>query len=131
MTTIELTFAFFHVCIVVAAVWAGFAMFGIVGGAVGAMVGVASLLLFYRGIGTALSLWHERHPLRPVCKNGVCRADDYELVEAQRDFLAFRCRCGIRYIHKQRQFLEILPDGTPKRFMRKKAGFGGWEPDDT
>jgi len=128
MTLIELIFAIFHICVVLTAAWIGFSWFGVIGGILGAFGGVAGLVLFYKGTGMAISLWHHWCPLRPNCKNGVCRATDYELVEVQRDFLAFRCNCGTKYVQKGHQFLEILSDGTPKRFMRKR-GLGGWERD--
>ena len=129
MTMIELTFAIFHACALVVAGWLGFERLGVVGAIVGALAAALGLWLFYKTIRLLEIVWRKRYPLRPTCRNGICPASNYKRLEVRRDCLVYQCGCGTTYVYKGTQFLELLPDGTLKRFMRKRAGLGGWEPD--
>lgn len=114
----------------------------VVGGYLGGKWGLSGWLLGAAlgfGIGiivlkTVLNLpaqiWHKSRPLRPLCRKGVCQAQDYLLLKATREGSAFQCKCGDKYFRlgMTGRFFEILPDGSLRPYMKRKP-FGKWESD--
>jgi hypothetical protein len=90
----------------------------------GAAVPVGLGYLVQAGAG----LWYRYSPLRPTCRTGKCTAKDYKLVRDAPPH-TFECRCGIRYRKIGNAFMEVLPDGSTKPFMRQERGRGKWIPD--
>lgn len=108
---------------------------GTVGGAVLGQVAYVSLVLL---LGHA----HEwlRRDWPPLCQEGKCRGSfrrkpgDYEIVVVQdttdrQHHILHRCRCGHYYEHLGKRFMERLPDGTLRPYMRFRP-YRGWFPDD-
>ncbi len=110
--------------------------FGWVGFALGFPVGfVGAFLAIYGGISAYLRL-DQAGPRLPPCHTGVCRGGlrpsddgDYELLMVDHD-IVHRCKCGRDYAMRGggRRFLERLPDGTLRPYMRHRP-FRGWFPD--
>ena len=76
-------------------------------------------------------LWHKWQPLRPICKNGKCKSDDYKWVTSIGDFHpVFICSCGNIYIQNGGCFIELLPDGKSKPYMIHSL-FGRWKKDNS
>jgi uncharacterized membrane protein YuzA (DUF378 family) len=129
MTLIELAFVSFCVCVGLGGGYFGFTNYGWIGAVLGAGAGLSGAFFFVEGLAKVTSMWHTRHPIRPICRNGTCQAADYEWVESWQGYPVCRCKCGTKYTYRGRRFLEILPDGTLKRFMRKGA-LRGWKRDE-
>lgn len=86
--------------------------------AMGALAAVARLGLFY----------YSYRPIRPMCKNGKCRCDDYTL--EPRDHLTLAtCKCGTRYVTDGLRFMELRDDGSRRPFMKRRTWLCPWEPD--
>ena len=99
--------------------WVGYAL-GLVGG------GAAITTLIYVLLTLHDLIWWGRPPL-PACRNGKCKADDYELRCVGEEFDWF-CKCGTRYRKKPRRLYEVRSDGSLGRYMIWKP-FRGWFPD--
>lgn len=67
--------------------------------------------------------WQGRPPL-PDCRSGRCGQRDYFIDDSQSE-VTLLCRCGHRYRRKGMRFLEVLPDGAEKPFLRWRP-FRGW-----
>ena len=71
-------------------------------------------------------------PMLPICKSGKCRKErDFEPSATEPEKRYYTCKCGIRYVLQRkgtygRQFMEVLPDGTTKPYM-KHSRFGRWK----
>ena len=128
MSLIELAFAGLNVGAGLTCGYYGYREYGVVGAVVGGIGAPVGLILLVEGIGRLGVAWHRRKPVNPICKNGICQSDDYRCVDLWNHHLKYQCKCGTTYVAKGRQFLEVLPDGTLKPFMRKRR-FGDWEPD--
>jgi MFS family permease len=106
--------------------WLGFHC-GVVGWILGFLVAIilggAGLVIMRK----LLVLWHKWRPFRPPCKNGKCSNDDYEFVEFSEDGVILRCRCGLKYSHKGRYFMEILDDGSTRPYMKRHGCLRGWK----
>ena len=128
MTLIELGFACLCLFFGVTAGYIGYGVAGSTGAIVGAGAGFGGFYLLILAFSLLNSVWQWLCPLRPNCRNGICQASDYKRVEICEGCLVYQCKCGMMYMLKGRQFLELLPDGTHKQFMRKRI-LGGWEHD--
>lgn len=104
----------------------------LVGVASGFLIGLSPLLL----LGLAYAFLVAWRPDRPACRNGRCRADDYEFLEwpegARKEgtgcSYCYQCRCGDRYVQRGTRFVEIAQDATEKPFMALSK-WGRWLPD--
>jgi len=123
MTFIELAFFVVNICVGVLFAKVGAAKFGVAGGIGGFFLGFGIALCFWLALGKLLSLWH---PLRPVCKNGKCRAKDYEIVEISAEGTIWVCKCGDKYIRKGRTFMRLTEDGDTEPYMAYNGLFGRW-----
>lgn len=94
-------------------------------------IGTSVLLvgLVYGLLRVLVLLLNRWRPVRPLCRQGKCLADDYEFIERTEQGRLFECRCGTRYIHSGMRFLECSDDGQIKPYM-KHAQFGRWCKDD-
>lgn len=100
---------------------------------IGFFVGLSPLAMLL-GLGYVLELWW---PDRPVCRASKCRSSDYEFLEWRKSetkngkpfSFIYRCRCGHRYMQREKRFIEILDDGTEEAFM-VISKWGRWMHDD-
>ena len=53
-------------------------------------------------------------PIRPRCKNKLCRAADYTRVLSDERGIVYVCKCGDRYRLCDGHFTALNPDGTPE-----------------
>lgn len=112
--------------------WAGF-LLGIPVGLIGTF-GVLYGVAFVAACTEAL-LWSGM-PMLPPCGTGKCKSGllmdfaDFEPEQVGGQWGYFRCRCGMLYFRERKKMrvLEVLPDGTQKRYMVWKP-FRGWRPD--
>ena len=88
------------------------------GAALGCLVLQCPLLLDH--------LWHIWRPLRPMCKRGKCKSRDYRLVKMSEDEYVFQCSCGDTYSRRGPDFLEVLPSGASRPYMRRSGFLGKW-----
>lgn len=101
--------------------------FGVVGWILGLPLGWVIGNAALTGLGRVLeTIW----PVRTPCRKGACQALDYELLRIPNEEPHFRCKCGDEYFNSlpDGRFLEVLPDGSLRPYMKRKR-FGGWEPD--
>jgi hypothetical protein len=129
MTLIELIFFLVNLGIVVSACMVGAHWYGPVGAIVGGIGAIAALVAFYGTVFGVAACLDRCFPRRPKCRNGRCGLGDYKWLPREDGFSAYRCKCGCWYIMNGRRFLELLPDGTTKPFMRRTV-FGCWKRDD-
>src|SRR5271156_5503443 len=106
MTLIELLFFVGNVAFLAGFCWVGAKGHGLPGAIVGVLSGLVVLIAFYGGLKCLGGLWHKWRPLRPVCRNGVCRPSDYEWLPPKDGFLTCRCACGSCYLIKANRFLD-------------------------
>jgi len=69
----------------------------------------------------------------PSCRKGkCCNISDYTWgmgrIYGREKWGVYHywCRCGDEYIHKGKQFLQVLPDGTKRPYMTR-TGFRTWK----
>ena len=93
--------------------WLGYPLgfFGGIAVTLGALIGVSKICLW---------IW----PERPVCRNGKCKAKDYELHRVGDKFYWF-CRCKDRYYYDRLRFYQVRKDGSLVPYMIHRA-FRGW-----
>lgn len=108
----------------------GLARRPLTGLAVGSIVGVSPLAL----LGIAYALTTAWRPDQPECRCGRCSSAEYEFVGmhertgGDRTY-AYRCpSCGRRYRSEGPRFLEVLPDGSERSYMRASR-WGRWARD--
>jgi hypothetical protein len=104
---------------------------GLLGWILGAPLGFGTGIIVLKTVfGLPAHVWHKFRPLRPTCRKGVCQAQDYELLKATSEGSTFQCKCGDKYFRlgTTGRFLEVLPDGSLRPYMKRKP-FGKWEPD--
>jgi hypothetical protein len=89
----------------------------------GSLFGTAYYLIMYY-----LNKWF---PIHPICKDGKCTSEDYEIVKYNEEdgTFIFRCKCGTEYYQDFPYFKEILSDGSLKTYMKINR-WGKWKPDD-
>lgn len=105
---------------------------GTAGWLIGVPLGFALGVGVVKGISAGAKRWHRwcmSHPDCPVCRRGKCSATDFEQYQFTQEGVIYRCRCGDPYLRKGRRFLEILPNGSQRPYMVRKA-FCGWQRDD-
>ena len=96
--------------------WLGYPL-----GFLGAVLIIPALVC---GIGALLFfIW----PERPICRNGKCKTNDYELHRVEDKFEWF-CNCGNQYRKSGRRFYEVRRDGSLAPYMVWSI-FRGWFPD--
>lgn len=71
-------------------------------------------------------VWRGR-PALPDCRSGRCGLTDYKIEDHGRE-VHFLCRCRMEYVRRGYRFLEVLPDGSEKPYLRWRP-FRGWEHD--
>lgn len=127
-TCIELAFFLFNI---VCALLLGCYLWtrsGALYGIIGAVLGFGLAVGFWQFILLLDHLWHKWRPLRPSCRRGACRAEDYHwLVETEQGDV-FRCCCGDKYLRRGTKFMELLPDGSTRSYM-KRGRLAKWVPD--
>ena len=108
--------------------------------ALGLTPGLATLLgiccaVFLVLVQIALVRWWLRiQPLWPTCRNGKCRAPEYEMVERGAGMSFVRCQCGDIYQHSRdaksdtRRFKLVTANGTTVPYL-KARGWRAWEPE--
>jgi hypothetical protein len=98
---------------------------GWVGCVLGFFVGTIAAFGFFE---ITSRIFGRHRPWHPVCKNGVCNGHDYKWVESKDGYPVCECKCGNRYLVKNNQFMEVLPDGNVRPYLRKRL-FHDWEAD--
>ena len=110
--------------------------FGWLGALLGFIVGVLSVFYITYGVLSAWVRLVQAGPWMPQCHTGKCKGgyemgddSDFESLVVDGEVI-YHCRCGYDYVLLDggRRFLERLPDGTLKPYMRHRA-FRGWYPD--
>jgi hypothetical protein len=97
------------------------------GGVIGILRGV---FLFYAVV-LVDYLYHRFRPLRPTCRQGKCRSNDYGIkivVKGASSESENRCKCGDIYVRRENRFMLVQPDGSTKPYLARKP-FHNWEPD--
>jgi hypothetical protein len=128
MTIIELLFFMTNLAFVIAACLFGAHAFGFVGAVSAAIAALACEILFYSALAAIGKMLQRFYPAFPVCRNGKCGTEDYTCLRSEASFAVYVCKCGNTYINVRRRFLELLPNGTERRFMRRTV-FGKWMAD--
>jgi len=105
--------------------WLGL-QYGVVGWIAGFLLGVTFGGSGFIGLRKLLNIWYKCRPLRPICKEGKCSSDDYEIIECLKGRVVFRCQCGTKYLKKGQFFMEILDDGSTIPYMRRNGILGSW-----
>lgn len=98
---------------------------GFWGWCIGIVLGFGLVFTGLSGIRRTLDFYYKFRPLRPVCRNGNCHAEDYRYQETTSRGVVFVCACGSKYLLAKRQFFELLPDGLARNYMRRDW-FGRW-----
>ena len=116
-------------------IWTGFfcgsklgAIYGTWGWIIGIPFGLLSSILFYAGFCGMIERYDEHFPIRPVCRNGKCKAINYQLAYGDEKIAIFYCLCGDKYQRKGKDFSIVLPDGSVQPYMRHEGIFRGWKP---
>ena len=99
---------------------------GIACGVLAFLLGFGIAICFWLALGKLLSLWHIWRPLRPVCKNGKCKAEDYKIINVSAGSTVWICKCGDEYIRKGRTFMYINENGVFEPYMIYNGPFGRW-----
>ena len=97
----------------------------IIGFVLGCAFAVGAYTIFLRLIGL-IGKWR---PLRPVCREGKCSSNDYQLLDVSEGRGIYRCRCGTKYVRTRHRFGELLDDGTVRSYMKRMWSLGRWEED--
>lgn len=130
MTVIELLFFLFNLtCGIVVGHWMG-AHFGFLFAIPGFFLGFGGGIGFFKTIIFFLDVWHKWRPLRPICRHGVCDSKAYRWIKESVQGDVFQCCCGTKYLKTGNQFMEILPDGSLRPYM-KYTILRGWEPENS
>jgi hypothetical protein len=138
MTLIELLVFLTWVCSGIAGAMWGNYLLGWPAAVAGFIMGAAidlCLMFLLQKIGTYFEdMLYRGRPRRPVCKAGICQLGDYhaawteDTIGPRRYSFQFTCKCGTRYQHVGRRFMEVLSDGSLQPYMAWKP-FKGWFPD--
>ncbi|MEE9613901.1 MAG: hypothetical protein V3W31_02975 [Thermodesulfobacteriota bacterium] len=125
---IEILLVAGYLAIVIASSAYGARTHGWPGLAIGFVLGIAVPVAF-----VSLLVWLEKWlwvgvPYLPVCRNGTCRLNDYDIVPHHGD-LTYVCPCGLRFRKKGRQFLEVADDGPERPYLIWRP-FRGWFPEE-
>lgn len=104
---------------------------GYIGGVLGFVLGFGIAICFWRVLLTVFSLWYLWRPLRPRCKTGKCRANDYAIVSVSSSGTVFICTCGDKYLRKGREFMHVHENGESEPYMIYDNPFGRWHLDDS
>jgi hypothetical protein len=84
---------------------------GLNGCVIGFLAAYAPFLLLV-GLNHLLDCWH---PPIPACR---CGANGYRFVRnIDRDIVYLCYRCGRQFVRTDRSFIELLPDGSTRRYM--------------
>lgn len=89
------------------------------------IIGITGGILLFGGIRYILCLFYKWRPMRPICRLGKCKADDYDYIKTTEGGVVFICKCGGFYILTKGEFREILPNGTTMPYMKRNR-FGQW-----
>ena len=128
MTLFELlAILIYLLCGIAGAVYAGFS-FGFLGFPLGFIFSVAILHGGVNLLSYVERMFWVGIPPKPDCHTNRCHSDDYE-IDQESNKLIYRCGCGRCYQKQGRRFMEVLPDGASKPYM-KWVAFRGWRPDD-
>ena len=127
MTLIELLFFVFNLCLGILLGALIGRNFGVVWGILAVPVGFCVGILLFKALIILGDLYYVLwRPLRPPCRRGVCKAKDYELIEATREGSFYRCQCGDKYLMGDRRFYLVMADGSTKPYMAYKP-FRRWK----
>ncbi|MBN2315971.1 MAG: hypothetical protein JXM79_18740 [Sedimentisphaerales bacterium] len=126
----------FELTLLIGFIWVGYvcgkmlgAYLGVAGWIVGFVLGCALAVGVYTIFLRLIDLWYRWRPIRPICKEGKCSSDDYQLLELSKGNVVFRCRCGAKYIKTRHRFGELLDDGSVRPYMKRTWSLGRWEED--
>ena len=100
-------------------------LLGVAGVPVGFGFGVLAVL----GVTKLADRWYGAFPLRPTCRIGACKSDDYSWdMELSRKLKGdvFTCKCGDRYLLKRRRFSELCADETTRPYMKRDVFIRRW-----
>jgi len=98
--------------------------FGILAGFVGLFLPPA--LAF--GVYYILDRRFRNRPVYPMCENGVCKSDDYKIVEGSDNKSYCVCKCCKKYTLWGARFYRVCDDGHLEPYKVQTLG-GGWEDD--
>ena len=128
MTIIELAVLIYVIsCGAFTAHWMG-KTYGFLYGVLGFILGAALSIIIPRTLFYLVDKWR---PVRPLCRKGICKWDDYDVRGWDEDderITILRCKCDIYYVKLGGRLMEILDDGSIKPFM-KHSLLGRWKPD--
>lgn len=89
------------------------------------LLGFAIVPLLLRGA-TAMIAKGER---LPPCRNGRCRAAQYQCLESSSDGSLYRCACGDRYLQTPSdEFKFMRADGATEPYLQRFYPQGPWRP---
>ena len=97
-------------------------IFGAIAGGTAFICGIWLVVKFWRIMRVSVRKWYQVFPLRPPCRKGVCKSENYRWDMKSSSFFKgdiFVCNCGDRYIRKGCCFDEILADGSRKPYMQR------------
>ncbi len=99
------------------------------GALVGFLIGWSPLVLLALAAGF-FALWS---PDRPLCKQGKCKSLDYKFLRLEKPdkdqpptAYFYRCPCGVDYVQRDGDFLELFEGKLEKPFM-KLSKWGRWK----
>ena len=86
---------------------------------VGMACSLAVLYALYRIMLLSASICDMLFPPRPLCRNGICKACDYEYVGCTENGFRYKCKCGVEYVETGNEFKLLLADGSVKPYMKR------------
>ncbi len=104
---------------------------GKAGWVVGALVGVACGFLLFHAFWLLATLYQRFRPLRPPCRQGRCRSNDYEIRVIAKEGSwesESKCKCGDMYVRRGNRFMLLRADGSTHPYMLRRR-FHNWETD--
>jgi hypothetical protein len=108
----------------------GWHYFGILGAIIGFPLGLVAFLLIIYTFGNIINVWDKWNPRFPPCQKGKCQAsDDYKTVGYVKGWPVYECKCGDFYYYYPWRFLEIIPDGKLRSYLRN-SHVKSWHIDD-
>lgn len=106
------------------------AYFGLPGWIAGFVLGGALVIAACYVLRRLFGLLYRWRPSRPVCREGKCSWDDYQLLDSSEGEGIFCCRCGTKYVKTRNRFGEILDDGSVRPYMKRTWVLSCWQEDD-
>lgn len=103
--------------------------------------GLGATVCLYASCWGLSVLLYRVFPLRPVCRRGRCKSEDYvwdredfrrflSNPKASRHKTVFVCKCGDKYLRYGRRFSELTSDGEVRPYMVHPRFWRRWRPDE-